>query len=105
MDRDIARKVLEVYGKPTFKTEKGITISFSRQNLEDIENIEKLTTDELIQQWKSLVFINYIYESVSLKDMQRIDLIELEFQERGIEEDLEEWYKNKQEEFEKNQEL
>lgn len=105
MDRDIARKVLEVYGKPAFKTEKGVTISFSRQSLEDIENIEKLTTEELIKEWKNLVFINYIYGQVSLNDMQRIDLIELELQERGIEEDLEEWYKNKEQEHEQKEQL
>ena len=48
---------------------------------------------ELIEHWKSLVWINNIYGQVSLNEMQRISLIELEMDYRKIEsEPLNSWY-------------
>ncbi len=33
-------------------------------------------------EWKSLVFMNFIYGMVSINELQRISLMELEFEER-----------------------
>ena len=92
MNRDIASNVLNAYGNPQIVTEGGI-ISFARQTEEDLQEIESKTDDELISQWKTLVFLNEIVGHVSLNDLQRISLIELEFEERESIDihDLESW--------------
>ena len=80
------------------------TVTFARQGEEQIALIEAKTDEELIEEWKSLVFLNNIFGQVSLNDLQRIDLIELEMENR---EDLdtcslEDWYENKLTEFEES---
>lgn len=76
---------MEAFRKPVIKlknSDKKISISFARQNNSNITEIEKLNDTQLIHEWKSLVWLNEIYEQVSLNDLQRIDLIELEINER-----------------------
>ncbi len=110
MDENKAKQILKVYGKPAVKVGNK-QIVFARQNQEDIEVIEKLDTEELINQWKSLVFMNDIYGQVSLNEMQRISLLELEMEERNVEsKPLKKWYKETKtnfdiEEFNKNLEV
>ena len=93
MNRVLAEEVLEGYGRPVFKAGDK-TISFARQDNSSIDEIESLTTEDLIKQWKSLVWTNEIYGQVSLNDLQRISLIELEMEDReGInDDDLKSWY-------------
>jgi hypothetical protein len=81
MDKEKAQEILVAFGRPQFKTENGV-ISFSRQTEKDLEEIENKSNEELVEHWKSLVYINEIYGQVSLNEMQRISLIELEFDER-----------------------
>ena len=82
------------------------TIQFARQDETDIEGIEKLTTPELIKEFKNLVWLNEIYGQVSLGEMQRIDLLELELDERKIDDKpLKEWYDKTKSEFEENEDL
>ena len=105
MDKEIAKRILKVYGNPSFKV-GNTNITFSRQDLNAVEEIEKLTDEELISQWKSYVFINEIYGQVSLGEMQRIDLLELELDERKIDDKpLKEWYDKIKSEFEENEDL
>lgn len=93
MNRQKAQEVLHAYGRPQFKTHDTI-ITFSRQTEKNLEEIENKTDEELVANWKSLVFINEIYGQVSLNDLQRITLIELEFEERkNIKpDDLKTWF-------------
>ena len=93
MNREKAQMILQSYGNNKFKTKNGI-LNFSRQIENDLDEIENNTDKELIEEWKSLVFVNNIYGMVSINDLQRISLIELEFEEReNIKtEDLKDWY-------------
>ena len=100
MDRKKATKVLEAYGKPNFK--RGINIiSFARQDEQDISSIEVISDNELIKEWKRLVWINEIYGQVSLNDLQRINLLELEMDERPNinDSDLTIWYDSELDKF------
>ena len=81
MDRVKAKAILQAYGHPTVKTWNTI-ISSARQTEVDLDKIESKPDKDLIDEWKSLVFVNEIYGQVSLNDMQLIALIELEFESR-----------------------
>ena len=97
MNQEKAERVLEIYGTPIIKTKKGTTISFARQDKEDISNIEQLSNKDLVDQWKSLYFIIDIYGQVSLNDMQRMDLLGLEMDNRDmpwLEQELNYWCKH-----------
>jgi len=93
MNRTKALKILKTYGRPTFNI-GNTKFQFSRQSEPQLKEIENKTDDELITEWKSLVWMNEIYGQVSLNDMQRISLIELEFDDRKDikDEDLNSWY-------------
>jgi len=102
MDKKKAQKILNVYGKPSFKINK-INLKFARQTEKDLDEIESKTNEELINNWKDLVWINKIYGQVSLNEIQRISLLELEMEERKIpNEPLKEWYKTEYNKFIKN---
>ena len=104
MNREYAEKVLKKFGRPVIKTGKG-SISFARQDISSVEQIEAMSDEEIIKDCKSLVWMNYIYGQVSLNDLQRIELLELEIDERKIGEGLEEWYENAKKEYEKQEQL
>jgi hypothetical protein len=92
MNREKAQEILKAYGKPFFKVGE-TNIVFARQTEENLNEIESKTNEELIEHWKSLVWMNVIYGQVSLNEMQRISLIELEMDERKIpSEPLKSWY-------------
>lgn len=92
MNRVKAQEILKAYGTPTFKV-GNTKVSFVRQTNEHLTEIESKTDEELVENWKSLVWMNEIYGQVSLNDMQRISLIELEMESRKIEsEPLKSWY-------------
>ena len=104
MDRDLAHQILEAYGRPVIQT-GGKTISFSRQSSDNIREIEALSDEELISKWKSLVFVNLIYGQVSLNDMQRIDLMDLEIHSRFDEEtknELNKWVEDSSANFDES---
>jgi hypothetical protein len=104
MNRDKAKEVFVAYGSPQFKI-GNTTMSFSRQTEKDLEDIESMTDEQLIDHWKGLVFMNEIAGNVSLNEMQRITLIELEFKERaGIDINaLEEWVDYQQTHFDEDE--
>ena len=96
MNKTQAGKVLEIYGNPKIQGKK-TTLVFARQTNEDIKEIENLNNCELINQWKDLYWITYVYGQVSLSDMQRIDLLELEMDNRDmpwLEKELNYWCKH-----------
>ena len=102
MDKEKAQEVLSVFGRPQVKT-KNAVITFSRQSEEDIKQIESKTDDELVIMWKSFNYMNYVIGQVSLNEIQRISLIELEINERKniSQDDLESWL---EEQLKKNDE-
>lgn len=105
MNKQKAKKILEVYGKPKIKL-KNKTLVFARQNRLDVLEIEKMKSAELIKNWKSLVWTNHIYGQVDLNELQRIDLIELEMKSRNIdEEELSEWFDNEMNKIKKEEKL
>ena len=92
MNREKAQEILKAYGRPAFKV-GNTNLIFARQTDEDLNEIESKNDEELIEDWKSLVWMNEIYGSVSLNEMQRISLIELEMEDRKIpSEPLKSWY-------------
>lgn len=102
MDREKAEKILEAYGKPVFFNLNKV-ITFARQGKDNIKEIEDLSDEQLIKEWKGLVFVNEILGHVSLNEMQRINLFELEIDERKIDtKKLKEWYEEAKDDFEKN---
>lgn len=99
MNREKAQEVLRAYGRPEFKL-GSTNFSFARQVEEDLTEIESLTNEEIIEQWKSLVWMNMIYQQISMNEMQRISLLELEIEERKIPtEPLKSWYEEESETF------
>jgi len=99
MDRVIAQEILNGYGNPSVKV-GDTNLVFARQTAESLDDIEVKTDEELIDEWKGLVWINEIYGQVSLNDMQRINLIELEMDDRKIEsEPLKSWYEDESAKF------
>lgn len=100
MNKEKAQEVLKTYGKPAFKA-GDTNLIFARQTDEDLNEIESKNDEELIEEWKSLVLMNEIYGQVSLNEMQRISLIELEIDERKIPtEPLKSWYEDEYAKFE-----
>lgn len=99
MNREKAQEILKAYGRPAFKV-GNTNVTFLRQTDENLSEIESKTDEELIEDWKSLVWINEIYGQVSLNEMQRISLIELEMDDREItSEPLKYWYESESAKF------
>jgi hypothetical protein len=90
MNREKAQEILKVYGRSAIGG-----LVFSRQTYDDIHEIESKSDEELVDNWKDLVHMNVIYGQVSLNEMQRISLINLEMDERKIpSEPLKSWYES-----------
>ena len=99
MNREKAQEILKAYGRPAFKVGETNWV-FARQTEESLSEIESKTNEELIEHWKSLVWMNQIYGQVSLNEMQRISLIELEMEDRKIpSEPLKSWYEGESTKF------
>lgn len=98
MNKETAMNVLKAYGKPTIKTATTVLV-LARQDESCITQIESATDEELITEYKSLVWMNYIYNQVSLNELQRIDLIDLEIEERKLEDGLKEWFAQAEKDF------
>ena len=81
MDREKAKKIIKLYGSPTVKVGNSL-LTFARQTQKDVDELEKEDTETLINHWKSLCMMNHVLDQVSLNDLQRINLIETELDER-----------------------
>jgi hypothetical protein len=104
VNKDKSTEVLKAFGNPVIKTPT-TNLVFARQSQEDVNQIEKMSDDELIDHYKSLVWMNYIYGQVCLNDLQRISLLELEIDNRPNinTKELDDWYNKTQQEFEVSQ--
>ena len=102
MDKQKANKILRAFGNLAFKTENNTLITFARQDNDCIKEIEQKTDEQLIASWKSLFFMNYIYGQVSLNEIQRISLLELELESRENinKQELQDWVTKEEEQFE-----
>ena len=98
MNREKLSEFFKVWNNGTeFKVGK-TKIKFARQDMSDVEEIEKMSNKNLISEWKSLVHINEILGQVSMNEMQRIILLEMEICARDIDkEELTQWYKRTRE--------
>ena len=95
MNQEAKDRILKVYGNPVASDKDGrVQLVFARQSPKDAEEIEKMPDDKLIEEWKELCWINHIYGQVSMSELQRIDLIEAEMDDRkGIDaEELRLWF-------------
>jgi hypothetical protein len=104
MNREKANEILNLYGRPKVKV-GDTNLIFARQTEEDLNEIESKTDEQLISHWKSLVFINDIVGQVSVNDLQRIALLDLEIRDRktiDIEE-LKKWYETESENFDEEE--
>lgn len=99
MNREKAKEILNAYGRPAIKAGNNNLI-FARQTDEHLNEIESKNDEELVKEWKMLVWLNEIAGQVSLNDMQRISLIELEMEDRKIpSEPLKSWYEEESAKF------
>jgi hypothetical protein len=100
MNREKAQEILKAFGRPVFKV-GDTNVAFLRQTEDDLNDIESQSDQELIDHWKSLVWVNEIFGQVSLNDMQRISLLELEMTDRNISfEPLKLWFDSESNNFE-----
>lgn len=93
MDRKEAKRVLTDFGNPVIDCGK-TKLVFARQSTKDVAYIEEMSDDELVKEWRGLCQVNHILGCVSLNELQRISLIELEMDRRkGIDHDaLRAWF-------------
>lgn len=106
MDRQKAQKLLDLFNEGSYIGHTGKThLYFARQSMQDVEDIEAMSDDELIQQWKGLVQINCIIGQVSLNEMEKINLIEMEMDEREniSADELRQWFNEAKESYEKQE--
>lgn len=97
MNKYEANLILEKYGNPKIELEN-VTLIISRQTEKDIQEIETKSDQELIDHWKNLTWLNFIYGQSSLNDLQRIELIELEMDQRPLInfDELNQWLKKQE---------
>ena len=104
MDKDKSTEVLKAFGNPVIETPTN-NLVFARQSNDDVNQIEQMSDNELTEHWKGLTRMNYIYGQVSLSDLQRISLLELEIDTRPgiIVKELNDWYDKTQSKFDISQ--
>jgi hypothetical protein len=101
MNKKKTKEILNVYDEPKMRV-GNVLLKFARQSIEDIKQIEKMKTKELKDEWKGLVWLNHVYGQVSINELQRIDLIELEMESRNIKPaPLNKWFKESLAKYEK----
>lgn len=103
MNTELANNVIQAFGEPSFLV-NNTHISFARQSKEDVVEIEAMSDEDIINEYKSLVWLNYIYGQVSVNELQRISLLELEIETREniSTTELKSWYEKEKEEFDIN---
>ena len=93
MDNKKAKDILEAFGNPAVQVGDK-TILLARQSESDVKAIEDMTDDELIAEWKSLCWLNFIYGQTSVGEIQRICLMDVEIDSRPSinQEELKSWF-------------
>lgn len=114
MERKKAERILRAFYSPPQKIGEKLgkvigqegTFSFLSQSIEDVEEIEKLTNADLVEEWKHYYLNNCIYNIISVNELQRMQLLITEMEERKIltpkfEKNLGKWIKKSEKEAEK----
>ncbi len=103
MNTELANNVIQAFGEPSFLV-NNTHISFARQSKEDVVEIEAMSDEDIINEYKSLVWLNYIYGQVSVNELQRISLLDLEIETREniSTEELESWYEEAESNFDES---
>ena len=103
MNTELANNVIQAFGEPSFLV-NNTHISFARQSKEDVVEIEAMSDEDIVNEYKSLVWLNYIYGQVSVNELQRISLLELEIEAREniSTEELESWYEEAESNFDES---
>ena len=79
-------------------------LPFARQSKEDVVEIEAMSDEDIVNEYKSLVWLNYIYGQVSVNELQRISLLDLEIETREniSTEELESWFEETESSFDES---
>ena len=103
MNTELANNVIQAFGEPGFLV-NNTHISFARQSKEDVVEIEAMSDEDIINEYKSLVWLNYIYGQVSVNELQRISLLDLEIETREniSTEELESWFEETESSFDES---
>ena len=103
MNTELANNVIQAFGEPSFLV-NNTHISFARQSKEDVVEIEAMSDEDIINEYKSLVWLNYIYGQVSVNELQRISLLDLEIEAREniSTEELESWFEETESSFDES---
>ena len=103
MNTELANNVIQAFGEPSFLV-NNTHISFARQSKEDVVEIENMSDEDIVNEYKSLVWLNYIYGQVSVNELQRISLLELEIETREniSTEELESWFEETESSFDES---
>lgn len=103
MNTELANNVIQAFGEPSFLV-NNTHISFARQSKEDVVEIEAMSDEDIVNEYKSLVWLNYIYGQVSVNELQRISLLDLEIETREniSTEELESWFEETESSFDES---
>ncbi len=103
MNTELANNVIQTFGEPSFLV-NNTHISFARQSKEDVVEIENMSDEDIVNEYKSLVWLNYIYGQVSVNELQRISLLDLEIETREniSTEELESWFEETESSFDES---
>jgi hypothetical protein len=108
MDRTKLEEFFKIWNGDAYigKTANGTQLVFARQHMSDVEEIEKMSDQELVDEWKSLVWLDEIIGQVSLNEMQRIQLLEFEMSCRKMpNEPLNVWFETEKKKWEENEQV
>ena len=103
MNTELANNVIQAFGEPSFLV-NNTHISFARQSKENVVEIEAMSDEDIVNEYKSLVWLNYIYGQVSVNELQRISLLDLEIETREniSTEELESWFEETESSFDES---
>lgn len=77
------------------------TFTLTQEDINDVSSIKNMRDDELVSEWKILVWKNHIYRQISISEMMRIQLIgsEIEVRNNINSDELVAWYEDAKENF------
>lgn len=89
MDREKAKNVIKKGQESNVEIELGDSkATFSRAELENIEEIEDYDDEELLERFNSLDYLIFERGQSSIRDLQLWRLMTLEIQERELEDEV-----------------
>jgi hypothetical protein len=83
MDREKAERFLKAgESKEVMTTPKGTQLIFARADNKEIDRIEKLSDEQLLKEWRGMVYCIEVVQSFSVMDLQIQALYEMEIDSR-----------------------